>query len=982
MRKFGCLLIGLICFVSIVGVYAFNIIEKDDVHTPDYYESNVRSMFGREQWEAGKQLLDEGLSIYPDVNGLNELCGRYHYRKKDYDTARYFLVRAVRDNPENVEAKQLLIKVEDETRNYSSAICYVNELLEINPYWQGLWRKKIELYRKQGNVEEADRLLRRLRQIYPNDSTVQRDYVYRLEESFQERRKSGDKEKAVALLRDLVEVSPQNEGYYLDLVNLLLQQGNTEEAIQTAGVGVSRIPRSSALIIKKASILAEEARYQEAMAFVKSRMRTNRDGHLVRFYNLLLAEAANAARMNDPYVLYGKVYETSKSDEALDYMLNTAVTRGYNDDALYYLAEAKRRRGEQTSLLYKEYLVYKRMGNTAKAYTLLSNLVKMNPEDADLADEFARNQLQQASELVSDGFYAEALPYLKGAVRGGYDDETKLAALDKTYACYYELRRYDDALAVLDSIHEEYPDYGGYFVKKADVFSRRGQTSEALDVLNLAMSDTVQTELYPMYAAAYEEIAIPYIKELIERGASGRAFGESVHLLEVNPSSYEGLQYAIGMSDRLDRHEDYDAYVSQARSIYPEDIDFIVKQAASYSRTEDYRRAVDLLRPQLDDYPDNDGLVGAFAENSELMALQLIKEHEPDSAITVADTALLFDENNESLLLAKGTAYEAMHRYDSAYFYQRKYKPGIEEAESFKRHIDGLLSRSYRNEISLEYLQGRYGEEDVITSVASASYIRKNAYNLFTGRINYAGRDGSTSGGDPEDQVSGGVGLQLQGGWEHRFSRKWAGTLTAAWANKYFPKITVGLQAAYEADNGLSLDIHAMYRRISTYSKTFRWDDSYGEGGWVFNGWDRSNHNLFSAGLGLSKVWNQVLVGGKADAYLLSSRFYVNASARLKYYPLEDGRTNITVMGAVGTAPEADMIDYAMPSSFDRLNTMVGLGGTYMFNSHLSGGVMGTWHTFYTQLNNRTGTRTKYVENIDTRYKNLYNVYLQLFIHF
>ena len=274
------------------------------------------------------------------------------------------------------------------------------------------------------------------------------------------------------------------------------------------------------------------------------------------------------------------------------------------------------------------------------------------------------------------------------------------------------------------------------------------------------------------------------------------------------------------------------------------------------------------------------------------------------------------------------------------------------------------------------------GEEDVITSVASASYVRKNAYNLFTGRINYAGRDGSTSGGDPEDQVSGGVGLQLQGGWEHRFSRKWAGTLTAAWANKYFPKVTVGLQATYEADNGLSWDVHATYRRISTYSKTFRWDGNDGEGGWAFNGWDRSNHNLFNAGMGLSKVWSQVLVGGKADAYLLSSHLYVNASAQLKYYPLDDGRTNITVTGAVGTAPEANMIDYAMPSSFDRLNTMVGLGGTYMFNSHLSGGVMGTWHTFYTQLNNRTGTRTKYVENIDTRYKNLYNVYLQLFIHF
>ena len=101
MRKFGCLLIGLICFVSIVGVYAFNIIEKDDVHTPDYYESNVRSMFGREQWEAGKQLLDEGLSIYPDVNGLNELCGRYHYRKKDYPKSviRISLCRTAKRNP-------------------------------------------------------------------------------------------------------------------------------------------------------------------------------------------------------------------------------------------------------------------------------------------------------------------------------------------------------------------------------------------------------------------------------------------------------------------------------------------------------------------------------------------------------------------------------------------------------------------------------------------------------------------------------------------------------------------------------------------------------------------------------------------------------------------------------------------------------------------------------------------------------------------
>ena len=85
-------------------------------------------------------------------------------------------------------------------------------------------------------------------------------------------------------------------------------------------------------------------------------MRTNRDGHLVRFYNLLLAEAANAARMNDPYVLYGKVYETSKSDEPW-ITCSTLPLRAVTMMMPFTIWPSQRRRGEQTSLLYKEYLV-------------------------------------------------------------------------------------------------------------------------------------------------------------------------------------------------------------------------------------------------------------------------------------------------------------------------------------------------------------------------------------------------------------------------------------------------------------------------------------------------------------------------------------------------------------------------------------------------------------------------------------------------
>lgn len=145
MRKRGYLLTILVLFVCIVGAFALGAFDRKEIRTPDYYEVNARSMFKNNQWEEGKQMLDEGMQYYSDASGLNELLGRYYYQyKHDYDKARYYLVRAVQRNSDNVTAKQMLVNVEEESGNYSSAICYVNELLEINPYWQGLWRKKLD----------------------------------------------------------------------------------------------------------------------------------------------------------------------------------------------------------------------------------------------------------------------------------------------------------------------------------------------------------------------------------------------------------------------------------------------------------------------------------------------------------------------------------------------------------------------------------------------------------------------------------------------------------------------------------------------------------------------------------------------------------------------------------------------------------------------------------------------------------------------
>lgn len=959
------------------------------IHTPDYYDVTVRKAFKRGDWEGGKRLLDEGLTHYPDVSPLQELAGTYYFHKKMYDDSRYHLIKSLRDNNGNVDAKQLLVKVEETTRNYSSAICYVNELLEVNPYWKGLWRKKIELYRKQGNNEEADRLLKRLCQIYPNDQQLQKDLSYCTEQNYIKEKRKGNKEGAIKQLKELVNQNPYNEEFYISLSNMLLQQGNRSEAIDVADRGVSYLPQSTALIMKKAGILAEEDRYSEALSFVELCMKRNHSARLSSFYASLQEDAARAATKHDPYVLYGKIYERSKSQESLDYLLSTSMSRGYYEDALYYIGEARKRKGDTPDLLYKAYVVNKRMGNVRTANNLLARLYERNPRNSEISDELTRLRLEQASKLMAEDAYDEALPLLKFVTEHATDKEVKESAYSRIVNCNIQLRRYAAAETALETLHKLYPNRSGYIEKHADLLKRRGRTVEALAVLERAANEAKDHFDRFLYVSAYEEMALPYIKTLMSNGAVTRAYEFDKKLLKLLPSSEDGLKYAVNATAHLQRWDEYDQYVEQGRRLYPDDRFYIVKQASIYHRKAAYTQALDLIRPQLDDFIGDSLLVNAFSINSADWSVQLIKEHKADSALAVIDSALVFDHENRNLLYTKGLAYEALHQYDSAYVYQKFYQPGLAEMTSHNRHLNYLLAKGYKNGLNFEYLQGRYGEEDVLTAVATLEYTRKlNEKNEIAARINYAGREGAITGEDVTEQVSGGTGIQLQGEWSHTFNSKWTGTVNAAWANKYFPQLMANIKAKRTFKNDWEGELSLGYRRINSYKKLFKWDanafneETQSNGMFVFDSWERKRLNLFNVGVAASKTINDFWLNAKLDGYYLSSKFYVNLSAQAKYYLLPDGKTCIQALASIGSAPEATMIDFAMPGTFNHLNTMVGLGGQYRVQRHITLGLLGTWYTYYTQTNHKTGTWDAPIEYSTIRYKNLFNIDAQVLINF
>ncbi len=979
-------ILGFLILFFAIGLWAANLddnqSENDGIHTPDYYAQNVRMAFKQGHWEDGKRLLDVGLEKYPNESNLNMLAGSYFYHKRSYDDSRYYLVRSVRADQENVEAKQLLVNVEDSTHNYSSAICYVNELLELNPYWKGLWRKKIQLFRKQGNIEEADRLLHRFCKIYPNDSTMRRDQGGYLEEDYLQAKNKGDKREIINTLTELVRFNTDNEEYYLALSNQLLQEGKESEAIEVAERGVSNLPQSSALAIKKASILAGQARYPEALTFIEACMKKNRNGRLSTFYNQLSLEAARAEAKRDPYVLYGKVYETQKSQEALDYLLSTSITRGYYEDALFYIDEARKREGETPALLYKSYIVNKRMGNERAANNLLSRLYERTPNNTDVADELARLRLEQGTRYMEDDSFTEALGYLQFAADHAVDPELIETAYSRMVTCYIGMHRYSEADETLEALHNRFPDRSNYVEKKANLMQLRNHKKDALDFLYDTAQNTTDELDRLTVISAYEEIAVPYIKSLTELGATAKAYSESERLLQLVPSSELGLHYAVNTSAKLRHWDEFDNHVAAGRKYYPDSHFYLIKQASIYQRQKDYTGALQLLRPELDEYMGDTLLVNAFSESSCEWANALIKKHEPDSALVVVDSALVFNPENWDLLYTKGLAYEALHQFDSAYVYQRYYKPSFLEASEYKQHLNSLLSRSYPNTIRVEYLQSRYGDEDVLTSVATIEYSRKlkDQKNTITGRVNYAGRDGDINGSYATTQVPGGTGFQIQGEWEHQFNQKWTGMINAAWANKYLPELMANVKLTRTFKNEWELEGHAGYRRINMYKKNFAFDSSTNE--WTFDSWDKQNQNLFNAGVGAAKTLNNFWVNAKVDGYWLNKKLYFNASAQGKYFPLSDGRTCIQAIAGIGTAPEAAVLDYAMPNSFEHMNTMVGLGAQYQIHPHVTLGVQGEWHTFYSQTDSRTGTQTNYTDFINSTYKNLFNVDFQVLISF
>lgn len=747
MKKIFLLLITIL--------FSFNLYAQK--HTSDHYDHAIRQAFNENRWEAGKYMIDEAEPYYGNLSKFYELKGWYYYNLKDYNKARYWLSKCVNDDNFNTHAKTLLSYVEEYTQHYSSSICYINELLEGNAYDKTLWVRKINMYRKLGNQVEADKLIKRLYEIYPEDEKVKDMFEEQTQLNLKTAKSKNDIVSQLVLAKDLVKVNPSAENH-LAYVNLLINAGYLNEALNACGLGI-RQTNSSTLLKKKCDILFEQGKYDDALNFIAEH---KGNSVLQKAKSDIEKELSYQSVRYDPYIQYQKLYEKTHDRESFNFIVNTALSRGYYYDAIDFINDYKKRTNGNTNvdLLYKEYTAYHRMGNDERAAEIL-DLINRISSNNPYTDELCEMYYKQANDLILNQEYKSAKEKILYIIKNSSDNTLVISAKKKLYTCYLELNELDEALNILDD---------NEYLKKADILAKQGKFKQALSLISANDS------------TAYADLSISYIKKLMNDGKYELA--------------YEQCRDALIYTDCK---EIYSYIISSGNKIGKNTYDYIL---AAISK-----------------YPLDDHFINLYCGMMNDEALSLRKKKKYEDALLCVEKGLEYNPNYNELLITKGMIYENMNQYELAYEYQKKYNPSVLEETNYIKRMQGLQSKMMKNQINVFYEYYRTENKDTHKSQAGIEYSRKNYKDSYSAILNYTAREDASDVYDFNIQdESGGPAIQFGGTYENfNWVKPYTLNCKLLFGTKYFPIMIAGVGVSKEFKYDWVGNIDITYKLINSF---------------------------------------------------------------------------------------------------------------------------------------------------------------------
>ncbi|PQJ78892.1 hypothetical protein BTO18_06705 [Polaribacter porphyrae] len=934
-----------LCIFVVIILSQFNIYSQT-YDSSDLYFEEAKKDIAEQNYTRAAKLSWRGLQLAPDDLDLKTLLGKANMSLGRYDTARYVLKQVYLKRRKDIDILGYLVTIEQTTKRYSDAICFVNELLEITPYSRGWWRRKINIYKEMGNFEEAERSLKRLYQIYPDDTEIKNDYNYIMLGDGIDAVKNKKYDDANKVYKTVIDNDPTNKDAYVGVIRNEILKGNPEYALQFTNRALLELPFDKELVNRKIGLLTDLGRHEQAIAYIKQLPSPDFDDLKKNNLPYLMQESARFNEYNDPYEINKKLVEMNGNSDSQTYVINNALGKGYDVDAEYFLKKGIKRSPNNKKFLVQLKELYRPIKDKERFEKEVIKLHEKFPNDTDITNDYNLIMYSRAKDYVENRQFDLALPIFQDLT--SVPDLTQEAE-QQIFGIYLSLEQYDEATDQIDKLIGLDPDNPDYLIRKSTLYQKMELFDDALEITRGLEQ---QYPLEPRYSRIYVSQVEDYATYLMREQRYSAVLPVVEDGLTRENNNKRLLNIAINASSAIPDYQKGIDYSLSALSFYPNNKDFNLKLSNLYSKNNEFEKSVAILDSLKLTYKYDRKIKNSLAEILFLRAKKQEEDGLVEEALANYDSAISLNPNDRGSLMRmvnlhivqkpndesldfinerleetpednflkykKGIVFELLKQFDSAYYYQkfREIDNPYEKSE-WNKALEVIKAEQLKNTLAATYTEASSDSTAFSTSLASLNYShRYDDKNTFGADVNYAARRS---------------GVGVQGGLN--YSRIFSPTLYAdvgvLLGNKFFPKFILygnaykGLKNGYEAQAGIR------FMRL------------------------QNDINFIVLNLGASKSWEDIWLNAKL-ALMRDDKFnYFNftVQTRINVNPRKD---YVSLIVSGGSAPFNDQLPEGEAALLDFSNILIGAGYKYNISARTGLIINGSWINFQSPITDST----------------------------
>jgi len=962
LKKFTSLVILIFISIHVHGQWLKKLESSDNLY------AEAKKEIDNKHYQAAINLCNKGIDISPRNLDLHLLLGRAYSLSGKIDSARIELNHVIQKDPKYRDAYIYLVNMEAAICNYSQALEDVDQGLKYFPNDKDLLLKKLDIYNKEGDWVESNKIAEYLFDRYSEDRYIRNVYVdYKLNLA-REYSHRGYLEIAKRAYSAVLEQDPMNKEALEAIYNIDVRSGNFESSLAFTNRALQSSPNSYEFLMKKVSMLESMGRYPEAIEVVQKLMREYPGSSEVQKLNIYIRMEAGRHYMNmDPYLQFQSVLEKEPSNrEALNYVINISYSRGLLNDALHWTNVALKHYPNDQVLLNKKMGILEDLKNYTEASKLAEAEWKKNPT-AENKVNFIELRTLAGRQYSAEQQYDSAIYALKSVL---FYDHGNMQAINYLISVYSQQKAYDDALRTIDEALVIYPNEESLLFKKAGILEEYNHYSEAAQV---------SKELVQKYPENRKYL-IAFVDQSIEAGRQSMQYNDYENttillkdVLDKQPDNVDALNYMINLESAFKQYDTALYYVNIALHYYPDSKDFLFKKASVYNDAKQYQEAYAISGQLYKEFPYNTRYRDAYIDQVLGSGRQYLANDRKDSALNEFykalaasprdtnalyytidllsadmkyDTALALTARGRAMypsngffLLKRANIYESMKRYNDASASAdtlAKLNPADVKNNEYARY---LYNKTLKNEIGLFFLHSTYDYQSEPSNIATLQYTRRYDRGSFTGRINYAAR-------------AQGTGFQFEGETYYLHTPRWYSYAVGAYSpvgSIVFPRVRLGYSLFHTFKKGWEGELGVRYLKSDSITVT-----------------QTPPGKIVSGVASIAKEINDFYFNLRGYYINLNDNTYYSGVLTSRYY-LNNHSDYFAVIMGYGTAPDDFSLNYQLTGLLAYNTINVGAGYQKQINYRTTLGIFASWYN------------EKAKENL---YHNQYDLYFQLLRRF